>query len=144
MSSIESLLKKNFVPTRSVVLTFGFDEEASGFQVSHNKFKIWFEAECDDQGAAYLAKYLESTYGKDAFALLVDEGGMGLHGCLVYDKIGLISIWLLVGFGELFGTVFATPGIAEKGHMDVRVDISSPGGHSRSVFSIDPVDIDSW
>ena len=69
---------------------------------------------------------------------------MGLHGCLVYDKIGLISIWLLVGFGELFGTVFATPGIAEKGHMDVRVDISSPGGHSRSVFSIDPVDIDSW
>ena len=63
---------------------------------------------------------------------------MNLHDWLVRDKIGLIYIWLLAGFGEMFGTVFATPGIAEKGYIDVRVDVSSPGGHSRSVSSIDP------
>jgi Gly-Xaa carboxypeptidase len=30
MTSIELLLENKFEPTRSVVLTFGFDEEASG------------------------------------------------------------------------------------------------------------------
>lgn len=43
MSSIESLLEKNFVPSRSVVLTFGFDEEASGPQVGHDKFNNWLK-----------------------------------------------------------------------------------------------------
>ena len=33
MSSIESLLENGFKPTRSVVLSFGFDEEASGIYV---------------------------------------------------------------------------------------------------------------
>ncbi len=31
---------------------------------------------------------------------------------------------------ENFGTIFATPGIAEKGGLDVRVDVTSAGGHS--------------
>lgn len=31
---------------------------------------------------------------------------------------------------ENFGTIFATPGIAEKGYLDVRVDVTSAGGHS--------------
>jgi acetylornithine deacetylase/succinyl-diaminopimelate desuccinylase-like protein len=34
MSSIESLLENGFVPTRTVVMAFGFDEEASGIYVS--------------------------------------------------------------------------------------------------------------
>jgi Gly-Xaa carboxypeptidase len=44
MSSIESLLENEFEPTRSVVLSFGFDEEASGIYVrifhscSHSHF----------------------------------------------------------------------------------------------------------
>jgi Gly-Xaa carboxypeptidase len=97
MASIETLLEKNFQPTRSVVLAFGFDEEASGLF-----------------GAAALAEYLLPTYGKDGFALLVDEGA---------------------GFGERLGAVIATVGIAEKGYADVRIDIASPGGHS----SIPPV-----
>ena len=32
-SAIELLIERKFVPTRTVVLTFGFDEEASGTQV---------------------------------------------------------------------------------------------------------------
>jgi len=52
---------------------------------------------------------LLSTYGEDAFAFLIDEGS---------------------GLGEKFGRVFATPAVAEKGYTDVRVEVTSPGGHS--------------
>ncbi|KAF7977114.1 hypothetical protein HWV62_4719 [Athelia sp. TMB] len=92
LAAIESLLEKSFQPTRSVVMAFGFDEEASGVY-----------------GAQELAKHLEKVYGASAFAFIVDEGS---------------------GFGEQYGKVFAVPGIAEKGYVDVRIDVASPGGHS--------------
>ncbi|OCH93649.1 carboxypeptidase S [Obba rivulosa] len=60
-------------------------------------------------GAAAIADYLLETYGENGFALLVDEGG---------------------GFGNQFGGVFANLAIAEKGYIDVRVEVTSPGGHS--------------
>ncbi|KAH9893483.1 carboxypeptidase S [Cubamyces lactineus] len=60
-------------------------------------------------GARSIGKYLLETYGEDAFLLLVDEGG---------------------GFANQFGGVVAIPGIAEKGYIDVRVEVTSPGGHS--------------
>jgi Gly-Xaa carboxypeptidase len=31
---------------------------------------------------------------------------------------------------KMFGTVAALPGVAEKGYLDVVVDVTSPGGHS--------------
>lgn len=37
---------------------------------------------------------------------------------------------MLGGFSEKFGTVFAAPGVAEKGYIDIRVAVASPGGHS--------------
>ncbi|KAK0205146.1 hypothetical protein DFS33DRAFT_1427674 [Desarmillaria ectypa] len=61
------------------------------------------------QGAGYLAPKILETYGEDSLALLVDEGG---------------------GFGQEYGTIFATPGVAEKGSMNVQVDVATPGGHS--------------
>jgi Gly-Xaa carboxypeptidase len=36
MAAIESLISKGFEPTRSIVLAFGFDEEASGTYVSYS------------------------------------------------------------------------------------------------------------
>ncbi|KAH9066868.1 hypothetical protein EDB87DRAFT_466588 [Lactarius vividus] len=57
-SSVETLLERGFKPTRTIVLAFGFDEEASGFQ-----------------GAQSLSQALLKKYGEDSFALLVDEGG---------------------------------------------------------------------
>ncbi|KAH9027920.1 carboxypeptidase S, partial [Lactarius hengduanensis] len=57
-SSVETLLEKGFKPTRTIVLAFGFDEEASGLQ-----------------GAGSLSQALLKKYGEDSFALLVDEGG---------------------------------------------------------------------
>jgi Gly-Xaa carboxypeptidase len=63
-SSVETLLEKNFKPTRTIVLAFGFDEEASGLQ-----------------GAQSLSQALLKKYGEDSFALLVDEGmGFGEVG----------------------------------------------------------------
>ncbi|KAJ7116598.1 hypothetical protein C8R44DRAFT_926893 [Mycena epipterygia] len=57
LAAIETLLENDFTPARTVVLAFGFDEEASG-----------------REGAGELAKVLLSTYGVDAFAFIVDEG----------------------------------------------------------------------
>ena len=34
------------------------------------------------------------------------------------------------GFAEENDSVFATPGIAEKGYFDVNVKVTAPGGHS--------------
>ena len=34
------------------------------------------------------------------------------------------------GFATQYDGVFAVPAIGEKGYLDVRVEVSSPGGHS--------------
>lgn len=60
-------------------------------------------------GAAAIGEYLVKTYGEDSISMIVDEGGK---------------------YSELSGTVFATPAVAEKGYLDVRVDVLTPGGHS--------------
>ncbi|KAK2463679.1 hypothetical protein APHAL10511_004430 [Amanita phalloides] len=61
------------------------------------------------QGAAKLARALEDKFGKDGFAFIVDEGA---------------------GFAEEFGSVFAIPAIAEKGYVDVKIEVATAGGHS--------------
>ncbi len=63
------------------------------------------------EGAGKLAVYLEEKYGTCGFAMLLDEG----EG---YGKNAEDSI------------ILAVPGIAEKGYLDVRVEVSSAGGHS--------------
>ncbi|GJE90960.1 carboxypeptidase S [Phanerochaete sordida] len=92
MTTVETLIKNDFKPTRTVFLAFGFDEEASGLH-----------------GATAIGKYLLETYGENAFSLLVDEGG---------------------DYSIEYGQAYATVGTAEKGYFDVRVEVTSPGGHS--------------
>ncbi|KAH9975657.1 carboxypeptidase S [Russula compacta] len=92
LTTIETLLEKEFKPARTIVLAFGFDEEASGLQ-----------------GARHLAGAMLNKYGEDSFALLVDEGSL---------------------FGDFGGSIIAVPGIAEKGYTDIRVAVSTSGGHS--------------
>ncbi|KAG0709281.1 hypothetical protein DFH29DRAFT_1027230 [Suillus ampliporus] len=60
-------------------------------------------------GAQTLAPVLLEMFGENGYAMLVDEGS---------------------GYGEQFGRVIATPGIAEKGYLDVMINVASPGGHS--------------
>jgi Gly-Xaa carboxypeptidase len=92
MEAVELLLASGFVPRRTVVLSFGFDEEVSG-----------------PQGAKHLAEHLLSKFGGDSFAAIIDEGS------------GVSSHW---------GAVFAAPGVAEKGYIDVDIVARSNGGHS--------------
>ena len=93
MSVVESLLSQDWRPRRSVVLAFGFDEETGGVR-----------------GAAKIAEVLEKAWGRDGFALIFDEGGMGLT--IVGDY------------------VYARPAIAEKGYMDAQLTLETTGGHS--------------
>jgi Gly-Xaa carboxypeptidase len=61
------------------------------------------------QGAGHIAPVLLERYGKDGVAAIVDEGA------------GISTIW---------DTHFATPGVAEKGYIDVEIVVRMPGGHS--------------
>ncbi|KAK5631130.1 hypothetical protein RRF57_006845 [Xylaria bambusicola] len=58
LESVELLIEAGFEPKRTVVLSFGFDEEIQG-----------------NQGAGHLSQVLVDRYGKDGAAVLVDEGG---------------------------------------------------------------------
>lgn len=93
MSVVESLLSQDWKPRRSVVLAFGFDEETGGVR-----------------GAAKIAEVLENAWGRDGFALILDEGGMGLTTVGDY--------------------VYARPAVAEKGYMDANLILETSGGHS--------------
>lgn len=57
------MLSQSFVPRRTIVLAFGFDEETSGFR-----------------GAAALNQSLIEAWGSDSFLFVLDEGGMGIQG----------------------------------------------------------------
>ena len=45
-------------------------------------------------------------------------------------QITIVDLVRSGGFGEQFGAIVAVPGVAEKGYLDVRVQVTSPGGHS--------------
>ncbi|KAL2015631.1 hypothetical protein VTK56DRAFT_5071 [Thermocarpiscus australiensis] len=92
METLELLLEANFQPKRTILLSFGFDEECSG-----------------TQGAAHLAPFIRKRYGDDGIAVIVDEGS---------------------SFEQSWGTLFAKPGTAEKGYIDVHITARMPGGHS--------------
>ncbi|KJZ80134.1 hypothetical protein HIM_00848 [Hirsutella minnesotensis 3608] len=95
MSSLESLLAagSRWKPRRTVVVAFGFDEECSG-----------------QLGAAHISRHLAGRYGNDSFALLYDEGGLGL-----------------LPMGDV---LYAQTAVFEKGYANVWLDLSLRGGHS--------------
>ncbi|KAF8757186.1 carboxypeptidase s [Rhizoctonia solani] len=58
LATVESLLDRDFKPTRTLVLSFGYDEEVGG-----------------PRGAKPLAERILEIYGQDGIAMIVDEGG---------------------------------------------------------------------
>lgn len=58
--------------------------------------------------------------------MLVDEG------CKVFVRFvkGKGLSQFTAGFEDRYGSVFAIPGVAERGIFDVRLDVAAPGGHS--------------
>jgi Gly-Xaa carboxypeptidase len=82
--------------------------------------KSWIQADPDvafpllaevsgGEGASHIAPYLEKRYGRNSFALILDEGG---------------------GYQDMFGTTIAALGTGEKGYNDIRVSVKTLGGHS--------------
>lgn len=98
LSSITALLEQGFAPQRTVIVALGFDEESGKF----------------GYGAAQLAQHLRQVWGTDgagdAFAIIVDEGAVGIE--------------------KKFGRTFAAPQASEKGYLDLLLDVHVPGGHS--------------
>ncbi|ANB12614.1 Cps1p [Sugiyamaella lignohabitans] len=93
LEGIEALLKQGYAPDRGVILSFGFDEEVSGWR-----------------GAKNIASHLENKLGKDSIYMIIDEGGGGVQ--------------------NVHGGWFGLLGTGEKGYLDVRVAITTSGGHS--------------
>ncbi|KAI1188302.1 peptidase family M20/M25/M40 [Nemania serpens] len=62
-----------------------------------------------NRGARYLADALHDRYGDNGAAVIVDEGA------------GVAGFW---------GSVYALPGVAEKGGMNIEITVRTPGGHS--------------
>ena len=57
LEALEQLIAAGFKPSRSIVLSFGFDEESSG-----------------GRGAGELSNFLLQRHGKNSFSAIVDEG----------------------------------------------------------------------
>ena len=49
---------------------------------------------------------------------------------LICMEYGIVNEPYPAGFARQFGSVVATPGIAEKGFLNVLVEVTAPGGHS--------------
>jgi Gly-Xaa carboxypeptidase len=62
LEAVEALVEANFVPQRTVVLSFGFDEEISG-----------------QEGAHHLARFLQKRYGHNGVAVIIDEGAVNVE-----------------------------------------------------------------
>jgi len=62
LEAVEALVESGFAPKRTLILSFGFDEEISG-----------------QDGAAHLASYLIKKYGHNSVAVIVDEGAVNVE-----------------------------------------------------------------
>ncbi|KAF2276894.1 vacuolar carboxypeptidase-like protein Cps1 [Westerdykella ornata] len=59
MEAVEALIEAGFTPKRTLILSFGFDEEISGLR-----------------GAQRLSRHLVEKYGHNSMAVIVDEGAV--------------------------------------------------------------------
>ncbi|BEI97127.1 hypothetical protein CcaverHIS631_0207160 [Cutaneotrichosporon cavernicola] len=74
MSSAEKLMSEGFQPERTILYSFGFDEEIRG-----------------PRGAGHLAQHLLQRYGRDGAALVFDEGFTGVDKDFgqLFARVGL-------------------------------------------------------
>lgn len=89
-STFDRLLSEGYAPDRTIIASFGYDEEIGG-----------------SRSAAYLSKKLEERYGQDGVSLILDEG--------------------FTGVDEAYGTKFARFGLAEKGAVNLDLEVFTQG-----------------
>ncbi|KIY68862.1 putative Gly-X carboxypeptidase [Cylindrobasidium torrendii FP15055 ss-10] len=95
LAAVEKLVISGFEPARTVILSFGFDEEGGGVR-----------------SAAYLSARVEELYGPDSILLIVDEG----EG-FIDDEFG--RTFIRPGFGEKGSTNIAVTVAVPGGHSSV-------------------------
>ena len=113
------------------MLAFGIDEEASGREVIPllSLYLLLVTDAVRWKGAGHLAVYLEQKYGKDGFAMLVDEGSAFFPSFLVAawphsrPQGGYVN-------QPSDNSILAFPDVSEKGYLDARIEVNVPGGHS--------------
>lgn len=112
MESMELFLKAGFKPKRTIVLSFGFDEEISG-----------------REGAGSLAPYLLDRYGENGLAAIVDEGAG-------FSK-AWGSVFALPGTGEKGYTDVHITVRYPGGHSSIPTDHTSIGILSEIITKIE-------
>ncbi|KAG8691371.1 hypothetical protein FRC09_011641 [Ceratobasidium sp. 395] len=122
LATVESLIERDFKPTRTLVLSFGFDEEVSG-----------------PRGAGPLSKRILETYGEDGIAMIVDEGDTA--GSVLTDK-GVAIARPAVGEKGYMDLIIElkTPG----GHSSVPPEHTSIGLLSRIVVDFENHPHEVW
>ncbi|TKA70932.1 hypothetical protein B0A55_06124 [Friedmanniomyces simplex] len=114
METVELLLDAGYKPKRTIVLSFGFDEEISG-----------------KEGAGTLAPVLIDRYGENGVAAIVDEGaGFNSQWGQVFALPGVAE----KGYTDVHVTV-RTPG----GHSSIPTDHTSIGILSELISKIESV-----
>lgn len=93
IESVDLLIKSGFKPKRTVILSFGCDEEISG-----------------ENCGRPLSNFLHNRYGDDGIYMIMDEGSVGIQ--------------------REFNQSFAMVSVAEKGYLDVGINVTSTGGHA--------------
>ncbi|CZT42937.1 related to CPS1-gly-X carboxypeptidase YSCS precursor [Rhynchosporium secalis] len=112
LSTIDLLLSANFIPKRTILLSYGFDEETFGYH-----------------GAGNISAVLHERYGDDGLAVVVDEGaGFEEAWGTVFAKPGAAE----KGSTNVEITV-RTPG----GHSSIPRDHTSIGILSEMVYLIE-------
>ncbi|KAM0543999.1 hypothetical protein ACHAPJ_012024 [Fusarium lateritium] len=73
---------------------------------------LGYDEECAGRrGAGPISDLLTERYGNDSIAIVLDEGGYALNK--LDDK-----------------TIYASPAVTEKGHLDIHFELRTKGGHS--------------
>lgn len=112
MEAIELLIDVGFEPKRTILLSFGFDEECSG-----------------RQGAGHLAPFIHERYGDDGIAVIVDEGSG-------YEKVWG-TVFAKPGTGEKGYTDVDITIRMPGGHSSVPPDHTSIGVLSELISAIE-------
>ncbi|KAG0709347.1 hypothetical protein DFH29DRAFT_1027583 [Suillus ampliporus] len=142
--SSSPLIKANVVPVLETTIGEWQHPPFSGY---FDGEKIWGRGSCDDKSGVIgimsaIETMLESGFKPTRTVVIAsgfDEEVSGLRGAgslatEMLERFGENAFTMLVdegpGYGEVYGRVIAGPAIGEKGSLNVRIKVTSPGGHS--------------
>lgn len=118
LSVLEDLLEQDFQPERTILFSFGFDEESHGFL-----------------GAGSLAPFIEERYGKDAVEFILDEGGTGL------SSFGDHIIYALPGVSEKGSLDLVLTLSVPGGHSSIPPPHTGIGIMSEIIYALEREDL---